>query len=148
MTGPPRDWDKELAEIDKLMAKSRPTSGVPAAAPSAPGVPAPRPAALPSTSGRERLATWGRVLLGVGLAAGMSQWPYRHACGLSLALYLGATGVVVVAGIWGAEAAWRRRIGAAHVLSLVVVFWGLALVAGVLLPRLGYAADPATWLCR
>jgi hypothetical protein len=38
-------------------------------------------------------------------------------------------------------------MGLAHVLSLVSIVWGLVLVAGVVLPRVGYAKDAATWFC-
>ena len=41
MTGPPRDWDKELAEIDKIIAK-QPLPGSGAGGAGAPPVPAAR----------------------------------------------------------------------------------------------------------
>ena len=142
MTGPTRDWDKELADIDKIIASSPavpPGSTVPAPAPRAgPPVAAPR---------REALGGWSRVLLGVAAAVGAAFWPYAHACGLGLWLYLGVSGTVVVAGGWGMLASWRRRLGLAHVVALLVTLWGIGLVAAELLPRLGYARDTATWSC-
>lgn len=142
MTGPTRDWDKELADIDKIIASSPavpPGGKVPAPAPRA-GPPAPAPR-------REVLGGWSRVLLGAAAAVGAAFWPYAHACGLGLWLYLGVSGTVVVAGVWGMLASWRRRLGLAHVVALLVTLWGIGLVAAELLPRLGYAKDAATWSC-
>jgi hypothetical protein len=39
------------------------------------------------------------------------------------------------------------RGGAPHVLSLILVFWGIVLAAEQVLPRIGYAAERATWRC-
>ena len=142
MTGPTRDWDKELADIDKIIASSPagpPGSKVPAPTPRA-GPPAPAPR-------REALGGWSRVLLGAAAAVGAAFWPYAHACGLGLWLYLGVSVTVVVAGVWGMLASWRRRLGLAHVVALLVTLWGIGLVAAELLPRFGYAKDAATWSC-
>jgi hypothetical protein len=147
VTGPNRDWDKELAEIDKVMAKvpARPPAAAAGGSP-----PAPRPAVAPApmTGGPTLLGTWVRWLLAVVLAGAMSQWPYPHACGMPLFLYAGATVVTVIAGLWAATATWRRRMGFAHVLALAVTLWGIGLVAAVVLPRTGYASQVATWWCR
>ena len=143
MTGPTRDWDKELADIDKLIASSPavpPGSTVPAP----PGPRAGPPAAVPK---REALGGWSRVLLGVAAAVGAAFWPYAHACGLGLWLYFGVAGTVVIAGVWGMVVSWRRRLGLAHVVALLVTLWGIGLVAAEVLPRLGYAKDTATWSC-
>jgi hypothetical protein len=142
MTGPTRDWDKELADIDKLITSSPVPApgGKTPAAPSRGGPPAP-------VSRREALGGWSRVLLGAMAGIGVSFWPYAHACGLGLWLYLGVSGTVVVAGTWGMLASWRRRLGLAHVVALLVTLWGLGLTAAVLLPRLGYAREAATWSC-
>lgn len=149
MSPAPRDWDKELAEIDKIIAKGPPPkpaegggAGPPARSPSA-------EARLPAgrASRRESWATWIRVLLGAGLGGAMTQWPYGHACGAGLFLYLGAAGVVGLAGLWGAVSSWRRRMGVAHIVSLLVALWGGVLVAAAVLPRVGYAARSATWWC-
>jgi hypothetical protein len=98
-------------------------------------------------SKRDALGGWSRVLLGIVAAVGAGFWPYAHTCGLGLWLYLGVTGTVVVAGMWGMIASWRRRLGLAHVVALLVTLWGIGLVAAELLPRLGYARDAATWSC-
>lgn len=151
MTGPPRDWDKELAEIDRIMAKPpAPAPGTPAKAPGPRPLPAGSGPAGPVTPPPARgsaLSTWFRVLLGVVLAGAMTQWPYGTACGPTLFLYAGASAVVVLAGLWAAAASWRRRMAAAHVLSLMVALWGLALVAAIVLPRIGYAKADASWFC-
>lgn len=145
----PRDWDKELAEIDRLMAKQPATPPAPAG-PGKAGPPAPRSGGGPirSVAGGSPFGVWLRVLLGAALAAAMTQWPYAHACGLALVLYTGAAGMVVLAGLWSAVTTWRSRLGLAHVVALGVVAWGLALLASVILPRIGYAAERAGWLCR
>ena len=96
----------------------------------------------------DHLALWARVLLGVALAAAMTQWPYPHGCDLPLLGYLGAVAAVLLAGGWIAFASWHLRSGLAHVLSLVIVFWGIVLAAEQALPRVGYAAERASWRCR
>lgn len=146
------DWDREMAEVDKLLKKlpeADPTLGrdaptVPRAYPAHPAqfTSAPGPA-----SARARLTTWFRVGLGLLLGVGMLVWPYSHVCGLKLLFYMIGASTVIVAGVWGGISSWRRRLGLAHLLSLAVVLWGLALVAGVVLPRLGYTDRPAIWFC-
>ncbi|HXG45968.1 MAG TPA: hypothetical protein VNJ71_14545 [Gemmatimonadales bacterium] len=143
MSEPPRDWDKELAEIDRMIAR------MPARSASE-GTPAPRaPAPGPPPGGSKFgvFTTWLRVVLGLLLAVGITQWPYPNACGLNLAVYLGAIGGVVVAGLWSAVTSWQRRLGWAHTLSLLVVLWGLVLLAREVLPRTGYARTTAAWWC-
>jgi hypothetical protein len=147
----PRDWDKELAEIDKLMGKSpAPPPAVPG---SAPALPPARPAAgsapivAPPISRKARLGTWIQVLLGVALGAALTQWPYARECGMGLFLYLGAAGLVVLVGLWGALSTWRRRMGLAHTIALLVTLWGLLVVGAMALPRMGYAKVDATWFC-
>jgi hypothetical protein len=93
------------------------------------------------------IGLWARVLLGIALGAVMTQWPYPHGCDLPLAGYLGAVAMVVVAGGWIAFSSWRMRSGVPHVLSLMLVFWGIVLTAEQLLPRIGYAAEQAAWRC-
>lgn len=148
--GQPRDWDKEMAEIDKIMAKAPPAQlterssagSAPAAAAPARGVGVAGP-----TGRRAVLATWLRVGLGVALAVGMTQWPYFHACGTALFVYLGAVGMVSLSGVWGMVTSWRHRMGLAHTISLLVFLWGGVLAAATVLPRNGYAKRTATWIC-
>jgi hypothetical protein len=145
MSDQPRDWDKELADIDKVIARM-PAQGQPPAAPGAAPV-GPRP--MDAAPGGKLLAftTWLRVGLGLALAVGITQWPYPSACGLNLIVYLGAIGVVAIAGLWSSVSSWRRRMGLAHALSLLVLLWGLVLGAREILPRTGYARHVRTWSC-
>ena len=143
----PRDWDKELAEIDRLMAQGG------GAAPPARGasVPATGGAASPPEPARERRGrtfTWLRLGLGITLGYAITQWPYIHGCGLPLAAYLTGVTTVVTAGFWTMISSWRSRSGLAHFLSIALLFWGLVLAARELLPRVGYAKEAATWSCN
>lgn len=152
---PPRDWDKELAEIDKIIAKTPALPApTPSAAPPGPGrAPAPsrRPAEGPGFSETPRhrlvLTTWLRVILGLVVAAAMTQWPYAHGCGLQLVWYLGAAAGVILAGMWGTVISWKRRMPGAHVVSLLVTLWGAYLAGKVVLDRTGYAKVQRTWSC-
>lgn len=146
-----RDWDKELAEVDRLL-NQLPTHQAEQAAAAAAA--AKRPAAAPAgatgpqaASGRQWLGTWARVALGLLIGIGMTQWPYTHGCGFKLFVYLGGVLTVVVAGVWSSLSSWKRRLGVAHVLSQGLVIWGLILAAREILPRIGYAKDVATWFC-
>jgi hypothetical protein len=94
------------------------------------------------------LGAWIRVLLALALGMTMAGWPYLRTCGLPLFGYLGAVGIVVVAGGWAAVASWRHRIALAHVVSLVLVLYGVMLGLAELLPRIGYAVTHATWQCN
>jgi hypothetical protein len=98
-------------------------------------------------SPRQWLGVWIRVLLGFGLGVTMSGWPYLHSCGMSLVGYLSAVVTVILTGLWAATSAWRYRIALAHVVALVVVLYGVALITAELLPRTGYAVDHAGWQC-
>lgn len=169
-----RDWDAELKKIDAEIAKasSTPTGGPgvgakpgagtggagTAGAPAggaAVGRPAP---ALPSAGGAagSSAATTGfgvyaRLTLAVAVAVGIVFWPYAARCGIGLAGYLSAVGVVIVSGVWSAVWTFRHRAGKAHVLSLLLVLWGLVLAGLDVLPRVGYAVPtvehPAGWSC-
>ncbi|HSR91128.1 MAG TPA: hypothetical protein VLK88_07460 [Gemmatimonadales bacterium] len=141
MSDQPRDWDKELAAIDKAMARGpSPAAGAPVTtkAPESPVV---------VVSKRAAFSTWLRVLLGLVLAGAMTQWPYAHQCGVELFFYLGAAVTVIVAGVWSGISSWYRRLGWAHTLSLLVVLWGIYLAGQEILPRVGYAKHIAYWVC-
>ena len=143
----PRDWDKELADVDRLLAQQ------PAAPPPVPvragsrGAPAAAPAPGRTISKREWLGTWVRVVLGLLIGIGMTQWPYTYGCGFTLAFYLIGVIAVIAAGVWSGISSWRRHLGLAHLLSQGLVIWGLVLGAREVLPRVGYAKHAATWLC-
>jgi hypothetical protein len=145
-----RDWDKELAEVDRLLnqlpshrEEQEAAAGAARRAPPAlgPGSAAPTPAGHP-------LGTWARVGLGLILGIAMTQWPYTHGCGVKLFLYLGGVLTVIVAGLWSGLSSWKRRMGLAHVFSQGLVIWGLILAAREILPRVGYAKEVATWFCH
>ena len=101
----------------------------------------------PALSRAELAGLWARVLLGVILGAMMTQWPYARECGFPLLGYLGAIATVALAGGWLSFTSWTYRSPVAHVIALILVFWGIVLFAEQLLPRIGYAADHAAWTC-
>jgi hypothetical protein len=147
-----RDWDKEMAEVDRLLKK------LPAADPTlgraSGGEPTVRrPAAAPSSGGgapsaRDRVGTWVKValgvLVGIGIAPGV--WPYSHGCGLRLIFYLVGVTTVIAAGLWASISSWKRRLGFAHVVSQILIVWGILLMTREVLPRVG-AKAAALWLC-
>jgi hypothetical protein len=144
----PRDWDRELAAIDKVIDKQRagapppPTALPPGSIERVPPV-APRPA-----PGRGSVArTWFWTVLALALGIGLAVWPYPKACGLQLFFFLGATAVTVVAGVVGALASWAHRRGVAHLLCLLVLLWAGVVGASEALPRSGYARESRPWLC-
>ena len=134
------------------MAQPAPPPSKPQASPGG-GPVAPAPARVPAQvgsgkgGGKSALTGWLRVLLGVLIAAGMTQSPYAHGCGLQLYLYLGAAGVVVVAGMWGMVASWKRRLQLAHVIALATVLFGALLVGREILDRSAYVKLPKPWSC-
>lgn len=151
-----RDWDREMREVDKLLAKlpeADPSLG--RGVPTVPVTPRAQPAGSTGGAptfdtgrarGRAWLTTWMRVGLGLALGVGMLVWPYAHACGWRLGLYLAGGAVVSVAGVWSALTSWKRRLGIAHTLSIMLIIWGLALAGRQLLPRL-YGQTPVPFLC-
>jgi putative flippase GtrA len=159
------DWDKELAKIDKQLASMSDDELI---APASVRVPSPAvvakgggraPAAAPvagqaevATSRGARFALYGRVGLSVALGVGMLFWPYDAKCGAGLALYLGAVLSVIVSGVWSAVWSWRHRAARLHILSYLLLAWGLILGGLEVLPRTGYAKPtilhPANWACK
>jgi ABC-type uncharacterized transport system permease subunit len=95
----------------------------------------------------ELIGAWLRTAAASGLGAAVLYWPYAHECGWLLHLYLGVIAAVLVSGAWASVTAWRARVAVAHVLALIVMFWGVVLAAEQLLPRIGYAAVGAAWRC-
>jgi hypothetical protein len=93
------------------------------------------------------VAVWARVLLGLALGIMLEAWPYQQGCGLPLAGYLGSVVVLGLAALWAACAAWKRRAALAHVVALIILFYGIVLAGAEVLPRIGYAAQRAEWQC-
>ena len=155
MTEKPRDWDRELAEIDKVIARSpdvppagpppagRPAIG-PGTVPSAPPSPA---APQPASNRRGRAAAWMFTLIAVALAVGLQFWPYLRHCGFGLLGYTGVVGILILVSVWASLSTWRNRVGLAHVLSLASLLWGFVLAALIILPRIGYARTALAWDC-
>jgi putative flippase GtrA len=152
------DWDAELKKIDKQLesmsdsalipaAKPAPVDARAGAAPAAPAARAARAAPADVTTKRESTRTWGaflRLALATALGVGIVFWPYPKLCGLPLAAYLAAVVAVVAGGLWSSVWTWKHRTSRAHVLSLLLVIWGLVLGAIETLPRVGYAKPDAT----
>lgn len=148
-----RDWEREMREVDKLLAKlpeADPTlgRGVPTVPVSPRGGPVVGGSLHPAgpARGRAWVTTWLRVGLGLALGVGMLAWPYGYSCGFKLIFYLIGATTVTVGGIWGALSSWRRRLGWAHALSIVLIIWGLALAGRQVLPRI-YGKQPIPFLC-
>ncbi|HJR62320.1 MAG TPA: hypothetical protein VJ803_01365 [Gemmatimonadaceae bacterium] len=149
------DWDKELAKIDKQL-NSIPDEELKPTPPAKAGAKAPPPAAgapLPSRmSRRQAFGVFARLALAIGLGVGLLFWPYASRCGAGLAIYLGALGITLGAGVWSAVAAWRHRAAKTHLVSLLVIAWAIGLGAREILPRIGYARPdlgfPTTWMCE
>jgi hypothetical protein len=139
-----RDWDRELAEVDRLLNQLPTHQAEQAAAAKRAQAPPSTPVSAKPSS---RAGTWARVGLGLLIGIGMTQWPYTHGCGLKLFIYLGGVFTVIVAGVWSSLSSWKRQMGMAHILSQGLVIWGLVLAAREVLPRIGYANEVATWFC-
>ncbi len=132
MTEQPRDWDKELADIDRAIAK-QPASPVPGA---------------PPTARRRFVAlTWFWTGLAIVLAVALAVWPYDKNCGLRLIFFIGAGGIALLAGVLGALASWAHHRGLAHFISLLVILWAGVMVIREILPRAGYARESRDWTC-
>ncbi len=145
-----KDWEKEMAEVDRLLKKlpyGEPTPSA-SSAPTVRKMPAVAPPGADLTAAGQWLGTWARVVLGLLIGIGMTQWPYTHGCGLRLIFYLMGVAAVIAAGTWSGISSWKRRLGVAHVLSQGLIIFGLVLAAREVLPRIGYAKAEAPWLCR
>jgi hypothetical protein len=138
--------DRLLAQLPGLQAEPN-RAGVQQRAPGQWTAPAPTARSEPESQSR-LIGVWARVLLGLALGVMMGGWPYLRTCGLPLTGYLGAVVTVILSGAWAASAAWKYRAGLAHIVSLIILFYGILLAAAELLPRTGYAVDRATWGCQ
>jgi hypothetical protein len=144
-----KDWDRELAKIDKQLESVSDEQLFPkTAATTSPE----RHEIVEKQSRTSTLGVMVRLLLSVALGIGMIFWPYEARCGLGLMAYLLAVAVLIGAGAWSAVWAWRHRAGKAHVLSLLIIVWGTILGAQEILPRTGYAKPtlehPSVWQCE
>lgn len=149
-----RDWDAEMRKIDEQMARAAKQPAAPPAA-AAGAAPVARASASAAPTGMAPTTTnfgvYARLTLAVAVGVGIIFWPYAARCGLGLLGYLAAVLMVIISGGWSAVWTWRHRAARAHLLSLLLVLWGLV-VAGIdVLPRIGYAkpttAHPAGWSC-
>jgi hypothetical protein len=143
-----RDWDAELKKIDRQMEKVSDHAMLPAPANA---TPAQKAQVVEQQRATSTFGVFARLTLAVALGVGIVFWPYAARCGFGLTAYLGAVTALVVSGGWSAIWTWRHRAARAHLLSLLLVAWGLVLAATEVLPRVGYAiptaAHPATWSC-
>ena len=142
-----KNWDSELKKIDRMLEGASDEALLPAK--NAP-TPAARAEAVAKQKGTSTLGVMARLVLAVALGIGMLFWPYDAKCGLGLAGYLAATGVVVGAGVWSSIWTWRHRSSRGHILSLLLILWGGVLGAIEILPRVGYAKPDAArpgWSC-
>ena len=143
------DWATELKKIE------REYDGLP---------PEPTPAELTRRRAAERreqerlrdsslrIGAWGRAMLVIALAAAINFWPYFRGCGVGLFAFVGAEGVVVLSGLWLVVWTWYGRMHRTHILAVLMVLWGIGLIAVETLPRIGYAKvpdpqNPPGWLC-
>ena len=144
-----RNWEKELAKIDKQLESVADEQLFPK---SAAKTTSQQQAIVEKQSRTSTLGVMMRLLLTVALGIGMIFWPYQARCGLGLLAYLFAVVVLIGAGGWSAVWAWRHRAGKAHVLSLLIMLWGGILGAQEILPRTGYAKPtldhPSVWQCE
>ncbi len=139
-----KNWDKELAAIDKQLESVSDAQLMPEKKGAT-------PAQKASTATEHAAArSWPAILrltLAVLLGVGILFWPYGNRCGIGLAGYLFAVTAVVASGIWSAVWTWRHRTGRAHSLSILLIAWGLILGGAEVLPRVGYAKAALPWSC-
>lgn len=145
-----RDWEAEMAKIDRQIAATSPEKL--AAAADQKALPAPKKAGgAPAVHQHKPLAAWARLLLGLALGVGMLFWPYPARCGPWLGLYLLGVTVLTAGGVWASVWTWRHRTPRAHLLALLLILEGLVLAGLQILPKTGYAkpdaGHPATWSC-
>lgn len=154
MAGETRDWDKEMAAIDQVIAKGGYVAPAGTPAPAAPTTGGGAGSAVAAAPARPQgalhhfFAVWGRTLLGVGLAIGLWNWPWARYCGAWLYFYLSAVLILGLGGLWIMRVSWVRRVGLSHVIGLLLVGYAVWLGTSEILPRTGYAKAAATWSCQ
>jgi Na+-translocating ferredoxin:NAD+ oxidoreductase RnfD subunit len=137
MTEQPRDWDREMANIDRAIAKQQPVTTGPVQSGSASTLPQRRSVAL----------TWFWTGLALLLGVALLLWPYDKNCGIRLIFFIGAGGLAFLAALVGALNSWAYDRGLAHLLSLLMIVWAGIMVAREVLPRVGYAKEARNWTC-
>ncbi len=165
-----RDWERELADIDRRLgavpnpadAPARsgapvlpPTPAEPARRTTEPPTTPPRSIGTPAPTGRRswraQLALLFRLVLGVAAVAALIYWPYSTRCGVELGYYLGLVAALGLVGVATSTSAWRHRAAIIHLLGLAMLAGAITLGAREILPKVGYAipslAHPATWSC-
>jgi hypothetical protein len=147
MSDQPRDWDRELADIDKAIAKMPTPPGPPAGVARSAAAPAAASSVASPVRRRDRAATWLWIVLGLALAVALPLWPYAAACGTGLFGYLAVIAMLIISAVLALRASWRARQGRANALAVLLLVWGLSLAAMAVLPRIGYAQARATWTC-
>jgi Na+-translocating ferredoxin:NAD+ oxidoreductase RnfD subunit len=136
MTEQPRDWDREMANIDRAISKQQPvTTGAVQTGPA------------PTAQGRWVALTWFWTGLALLLGVALLLWPYDRNCGIRLIFFIGAGGLAFLAALIGALNSWAYDRGLAHLLSLLVIVWAGIMVAREVLPRVGYAKEARNWTC-
>jgi hypothetical protein len=139
-----RDWDKEMARIDKKLESVSDAQLFP----EKPG--ATTTQRVQVAADRAATRSWPAILrlsLSVILGVGILFWPYGNRCGFGLAGYLIAVIAVASSGVWSGLWTWRHRTARAHVLSMLLIAWGLILGTTEILPRIGYARETLPWSC-
>jgi hypothetical protein len=168
---PDRDWERELAEIDRRLGSipDKPTPAAPERGRTVAGGPPPGAATVAAVSSaaaerrtigtpapgrrgwRTQLALLLRVLVSTGIVAALLYWPYPSRCGVQLGYYLALVVALALTGLWTSVAAWRHRAAFVHLLGLATLVAAAVLGAREVLPKTGYAlptpAHPAAWSC-
>ena len=139
-----RDWDKELAKIDKQLESVSDAQLFPEKKGATPAQKS------QTADARSTANSWPaiiRLALSVALGVGILFWPYANRCGIGLSGYLFAVAAVAGGGLWSAVWTWKHRAGRGHALSILLIVWGLTLAAIEVLPRTGYAKQSLPWSC-
>jgi len=139
-----KDWDKELAKVDKALEGVSDAQLFPDKKNASP---AEKAQVAADRSGTRSWAAFLRLTLSTALGVGILFWPYANRCGWGLTGYLAAVIVVALGGVWSAVWTWRHRTAKAHILSILILGWGILLGAGEILPRIGYAHQVLPWSC-
>jgi hypothetical protein len=136
MTEQPRDWDKEIADIDRAIARQ-------------PGTPPTKPEGATAVTPQRRFAAlaWFWTVLSILLAVALIVWPFENTCGIRLIFFLGAVLLTLLLGLLAAFTSWAHRQGLAMLLALLVILFAGIMAVREILPRAGYAKEALEWTC-